>query len=435
MPYGMGTWVGITSGFITTINATAPLQWDAGTDTLSINLPTEANIILAKVWNDTGVALQKGAAVYISGALNDFPTVALADASDPAKTKVLGLVHATIADGTEGMVLIEGPLTGVNTDAYLIGTALYLDATTPGALTATAPVAPDQKVLIGYVTKKDISDGFIETRVQIGLDLKDLTDVSAAAPEINQSIVYDPVTSLWVTDYADAKRLIVKAKNDTGGPLTTGQVVYIDSSDGSNPLIKLASASSLVTTGAKTIGLVNAPIPTNAIGYVITDGLLINVDTNLYAPGTILYLSDATPGAFTNTPPVAPNHEVRLGVVIVQGVGNGRIEVKVEHGKDLGELCDVSIATPTAGQVLQYDSVNKIWENQTLVSADISDLASNTVSSLAKFGDTPLVGSVTISAGSNVTLTQVGQDIEIAASGGGGGGSAPDFLLQNFGII
>ena len=46
------------------------------------------------------------------------------------------------------------------------------------------------------------------------------------------------------------------------------------------------------------------------------------------------------------------------------------------------------------------------------------------VDSLAKNGDTQLTGDVTLSAGSNVTLTQTGQDIEIAASGGGGGAAA-----------
>ncbi len=43
------------------------------------------------------------------------------------------------------------------------------------------------------------------------------------------------------------------------------------------------------------------------------------------------------------------------------------------------------------------------------------------VSDISKTGDTPLTGSVTLSEGANITLTQTGQDIEIASSGGGGG--------------
>lgn len=42
------------------------------------------------------------------------------------------------------------------------------------------------------------------------------------------------------------------------------------------------------------------------------------------------------------------------------------------------------------------------------------------VSSVAKDGSTPLKGDVTLSEGADVTITQVGQDIEIAATGGSG---------------
>lgn len=52
------------------------------------------------------------------------------------------------------------------------------------------------------------------------------------------------------------------------------------------------------------------------------------------------------------------------------------------------------------------------------------------VSSIAKEGSTALTGSVTLSEGSNVTLTQVGNDIEISSSGGGGGFS-PEFYTSS----
>lgn len=52
--------------------------------------------------------------------------------------------------------------------------------------------------------------------------------------------------------------------------------------------------------------------------------------------------------------------------------------------------------------------------------------ATGFVWSLAKSGDTALTQDVTLSEGSNVTLTQVGNDIEIASSGGGGGGAPTD---------
>lgn len=47
------------------------------------------------------------------------------------------------------------------------------------------------------------------------------------------------------------------------------------------------------------------------------------------------------------------------------------------------------------------------------------------VHSVSKSGSSLITGDVTFSEGSNVTLTQVGNNIEIAATGGGGGGGAP----------
>lgn len=54
--------------------------------------------------------------------------------------------------------------------------------------------------------------------------------------------------------------------------------------------------------------------------------------------------------------------------------------------------------------------------------------SSSRVSSINKTGSTPLIGAVTLSQGTNVTLTQSGQDISIAATGGGGGGG--DFMAN-----
>ncbi len=45
------------------------------------------------------------------------------------------------------------------------------------------------------------------------------------------------------------------------------------------------------------------------------------------------------------------------------------------------------------------------------------------VTSIAKSGSSAITGAATVSAGANISLTQVGSDISIAASSGGGGGS------------
>jgi len=54
------------------------------------------------------------------------------------------------------------------------------------------------------------------------------------------------------------------------------------------------------------------------------------------------------------------------------------------------------------------------------------------VKTIRKAGDTKLKGDVTLTGGANITLTQAGQYISIAAAGGGGGGAPTDatYLTQ-----
>lgn len=65
----------------------------------------------------------------------------------------------------------------------------------------------------------------------------------------------------------------------------------------------------------------------------------------------------------------------------------------------------------------------------------IEGLSLNVVSSIAVEGETPLTGAVTLSEGSNITLTQVGQDIEIASTGGTPGGSDTQVQFNDGGVF
>jgi len=53
------------------------------------------------------------------------------------------------------------------------------------------------------------------------------------------------------------------------------------------------------------------------------------------------------------------------------------------------------------------------------------------VTTIRKAGDALLRGDVTLTAGSNVTLTQSGQNITIASSGGGGGSAGDEAILSS----
>ena len=161
---------------------------------------------------------------------------------------------------------------------------------------------------------------------------------------------------------ANARNLEVLVRNQSGSTIPAGSIVYISGATGNLPLITLAQANNDANS-AQTMGFVKTSIANNGQGYVIVRGVLENINTSALTEGVQLYLSPTTPGAWTTTKPVAPQHMVYVGICIRSHPTLGTILVAVQNGVELDELHDVLITTPTNGQVLSYDSVSGLWKN------------------------------------------------------------------------
>jgi hypothetical protein len=106
-----------------------------------------------EVVNNTGSTIAKASPVYISGFGTSKPQIAKCDANTSATFPVVGLVQAAITDGSDGVVLINGIFTGVNTSSYAAGDRLYVAA--GGGLTNTKPASGGG--VIGVVAKANAS--------------------------------------------------------------------------------------------------------------------------------------------------------------------------------------------------------------------------------------------------------------------------------------
>ena len=150
----------------------------------------------------------------------------------------------------------------------------------------------------------------------------------------------------------------VYCKNVTGAQINKGTVVRIVGSVGDNPLIAPAN---LLTEGASsnTLGFATQNIPNDDFGMVITEGILIGVNTSGMTAGDLLYLG--ANGTFTTTPPVAPNHGVRLGEVLRVQQNQGSIYVRVDNGIELNEAHDVIYTGITHGDLLIRSG--SVWKN------------------------------------------------------------------------
>lgn len=109
-----------------------------------------------EVTNNSGVAIAKGDPIYATG-FSTKTTVAKSVSTNLATFPVIGLATTSITNGSDGVALISGIFTGVNTSSYTAGNILYVGTT--GGLTATQPAGGSGAV--GVVLKADSTTGVI----------------------------------------------------------------------------------------------------------------------------------------------------------------------------------------------------------------------------------------------------------------------------------
>lgn len=191
------------------------------------------------------------------------------------------------------------------------------------------------------------------------------------------------------------------------------QVVRIVSAQGQRLAVNLAQANS-EPDSTDILGLVAENINLNQEGYITTRGLVTEINTTgslqgeTWADGDILYLSPSTAGGLTKVEPQAPNHLVIVGYVVYAHSQHGKIFVAIQTSWETKELHDVKITgTPAAGSLLIRNATTGVWENATLT------------------------------AGSNITITNADKSITIASTASGSGdvvgpSSATDNALARF---
>ena len=115
---------------------------------------------IVRVINNTGVDIAKGKAVYVTGAINDFPSIALAKA-DTFETvyTTAGLTSNYIANGDYGYVTVRGLYGGLNTAAFSVGDIVHVSPDSAGELVAYSPTYPNYAYQLGTVLVSDSATG------------------------------------------------------------------------------------------------------------------------------------------------------------------------------------------------------------------------------------------------------------------------------------
>lgn len=259
------------------VHSAGKAYWDTAFKTLAVMLEGDSILQVGQetmcyVYNGTGSPITEGSVVYILGTDGaGIPSIGLADASDLAKSYVLGVVTTTsIASGSYGYVTIRGHVNDLKTDyaGWAVGGELYLSDTTPGGLTKTAPAAGNYDVRIGRVMIVHASTGRVYVNVRPLATLASLGDVTVTNPATDELLRYNGVE--WVNGPA-ADRPAPKSKTfaDTGYSALVEDSLYVDASGGTTSIVLPTAAAG---NSGRRIQIKKTDSSVNAVNVTVTGG-------------------------------------------------------------------------------------------------------------------------------------------------------------------
>ena len=109
-----------------------------------------------EIRNVSGVSIAKGDPVYISG-FSTKPTIAKSNTTTIGTFPVVGLAQSAIGNSSDGVIVLSGVFTNINTASYTAGDVLYVAS--GGGLTITKPAS--NVVTVGVVAKSNSTSGII----------------------------------------------------------------------------------------------------------------------------------------------------------------------------------------------------------------------------------------------------------------------------------
>ena len=136
--------------------------------------------LYTRVYNNTGSQIDKGKVISITGTTNGLPSATLAINNHLRTTaRPIGVAAENIPNGSEGLVLNNGILSGITINTFANGDTLYLSDTTPGGyVNTTLSLAYSARTKeIAYVIQTGTTTGKIYVNVNNEDSNLTLTDI------------------------------------------------------------------------------------------------------------------------------------------------------------------------------------------------------------------------------------------------------------------
>jgi hypothetical protein len=302
--------------------------------------------------------------------------------------------------------------------------SITLPISTASDVSAVFPAPESLKILrwnsaakaLELIALSDLGNSVITDPFQTGGVQFPTTGIVPTHSEGLISYDYESKTFIGYIDETDVtlnlgEEMWIRARNNSGGAISNGQVVYVTGALGNRPTIALAQADSRVT--AETIGVATHDIADNEDGIITTFGMLRDVDTSAFSDGDMLYLSTTVAGGLTATKPTGDtDYRVEVGTVLNAHATQGLVLVSVVHpvdGTDIVTEDFTLTGNPTAPTQSPGNNSTRI-ANTAFVTAAIA--ASTTLYTFTSSSDLSLpttqAGAIAIGGSQSITLPTKG---------------------------
>jgi len=373
---------------------------------------------------------------------------------------LIGVAKQSLTNGQFGYVTWFGEVDGVSTTGWAVGDILYFDNVT-GGLTNVAPLAPNRRIVIAAVEKLATGmaqNGVLLVRPTFGLKLKELDDVNGTAlattgqiPSYNASTGYFDFTENinnkqnTLISGTNIKTIEGQSLLGSGNIDITKSDVGLSNVDNTSDLNKPISTATQTALDTKVDKIAGKGLSTedytttekNKLAGIETGAQVNTVNSVAGKTGTVVLTKiDVGLGNVDNTSdlnkPISTATQTALDGKVDKVVGKGLSTedyTTAEKNKLAGIEAGAEVNVNADWNAVSGDA--QILNKPTISGTNTGD--QNLFSTVAVAGQSNVVAdstsdTLTLVAGSNVTITtDASTDTITIASSGGGGGLAETF--------